>query len=253
VTFTADCLAGRRILVAGASSGLGREAAIQVARCGATVTLVGRNEARLAETAASLSGSGHRTVACDLSNTDAADALVKADVAEGGPLHGVFYAAGDSVLAPVRTTKTQHLEQVFGAAMFGAFGVARAVSRKGALADGGSLVFMSSVSASRGRRGMAAYSAAKAGIGGLVRTLALELAPRGIRVNAIAAGAVVTAMHKDFTDVVSEEMVGNYRDLHPLGFGRPEDIGSCVVFLMSDASRWITGQDLPVDGGYTAR
>lgn len=251
--FAPDCLAGRRILVTGASSGLGREAAIQVARCGATVILAGRNEERLAETASSLSGMGHRTVACDLSNADSADALLKGIVAEGGPLHGVFHSAGESVLAPVRTTKTQQLEQVFGAALFGAFGLARAASRKGALNDGGSLVFMSSVSATRGRRGMAAYSATKAGVGGLVRTLAIELAPRGIRVNAIAAGAVVTAMHEDFAGVVSEEMVRNYRDLHLLGFGRPEDIGYSVVFLMSDAARWITGQDLPVDGGYTAR
>lgn len=251
--FAPDCLADRRILVAGASSGLGRQVAIQMAECGAEVVLAGRNEARLAETLSAMAGTNHRIVLADLSSVDAADALVKTTVAAVGPLHGVFYSAGESALAPVRTTKAQHLEQVFGAGLFGAFGVARAASRKGALCDGGSLVFMSSVSATRGRRGMAAYSAAKAGIGGLIRALAIELAPRSIRANAIAAGAVVTAMHDAFAGTVSAEMVGNYRDLHLLGFGRPEDIGHCAVFLMSDASRWITGQSLAVDGGYTAK
>lgn len=251
--FAPDCLVGRRILVTGASSGLGREAAVQMSRCGATIILAGRSETRLGETRERLTGDHHQMVSADLSDADTADAMVKTTVAEGGPLHGVFYSAGESVLAPVRTTKTAQLEQVFGAGLFGAFGVARALSRKGALADGGSLAFMSSVSATRGRRGMAAYSATKAGIGGLVRSLAIELAPRGIRVNAIAAGAVVTAMHDEFAETVSEEMVNNYQDLHLLGFGRPEDIGYAAVFLMSDASRWITGQNLPVDGGYTAK
>lgn len=226
---------------------------MQLSRCGAQVILAGRNEARLAETRALLIGDGHSSVAADLADADAADAMTKTAVADGGPLHGVFYSAGESVLVPVRTTKTAQLEQVFGAGLFGAFGVARALSRKGALVDGGSMVFMSSVSATRGRRGMAAYSATKAGIGGLVRSLAVELAPRAIRVNAIAAGAVVTAMHDEFADTVSEQMVNNYQDLHLLGFGRPEDIGYAAVFLMSDASRWITGQNLPVDGGYTAK
>jgi NAD(P)-dependent dehydrogenase (short-subunit alcohol dehydrogenase family) len=251
--FASDCLAGRRILVTGASSGLGRATAVELSRAGATIVLAGRNEARLAAAAAELSGSGHQTVSADLSTADAADAMVKDAVAAGGPLHGLFYSAGESVLAPVRTTKAAQLEQVFGAGLFGAFGAARALSRKGAMVDGGSLAFMSSVSATRGRRGMAAYSATKAAIGGLVRTLAIELAPRAIRVNAIAAGAVVTAMHDEFAETVSEEMVANYKDLHLLGFGRPEDIGHAAVFLMSEASRWITGQNLPVDGGYTAK
>lgn len=251
--FASDCLAGRRILVTGGSSGLGRETAVQLSRCGASVLLAGRNEERLQQTRELMSGDGHALIAADLSDIDAADDMVKRAVSAGGALHGIFYSAGESVLAPVRTTKAQHIETVFGAGLFGAFGVARAASRKGALADGGSLVFMSSVSASRGRRGMAAYSAAKAAIGGLVRTLAIELAPRSVRVNAIAAGAVITAMHTDFAETVSDDMVSNYQDLHLLGFGQPEDIGYCAAFLMSDASRWITGQNLPVDGGYTAK
>ena len=251
--FARDCLSGKRILVTGASSGLGREAAIYLSRCGAQVVLAGRDETRLMATLAQLDGKGHETLNADISTADAADEMVKQAVATVGSLHGLFYSAGESVLAPVRATKSAQLEQAFGAGLFGAFGAARALSRKGAMADGGSIVFMSSVSATRGRRGMAAYSASKAAVGGLVRTLAIELAPRDIRVNAISAGAVVTAMHDQFADTVSDEMVTNYRDLHLLGFGRPEDIAYSAIFLMSEASRWITGQNLPIDGGYTAK
>ncbi|MEG8058644.1 SDR family oxidoreductase [Sphingomonas sp. 22L2VL55-3] len=131
--------------------------------------------------------------------------------------------------------------------------LARAISRKGVMSDGGSAVFMSSVSALRGRRGMVAYSSAKAATSGLVRALAIELAERGIRVNSIAAGAIETEMHHDFASSVSEEMVKNYRSLHPLGFGKSEDVAQAVLFLLSDAARWITGIDLSVDGGYAAK
>ena len=251
--FANDSLAGRTVVVTGASSGLGRQAAIAASHCGARIVLAGRNVERLDAVLHELNGEGHRTVSADLASMDAADALIKEIVADDGPIGGIFHSAGESALAPVRTTKQAQFDAVFGAGVAGAFGLARAASRKGAMHDGGSIVFMSSVSASRGRRGMAAYSAAKAAIGGLVRTLAIELAPRRIRVNAIAAGAVVTAMHTDFAESVSDDMVKNYEELHLLGFGKPEDVANAVLFLLSDASRWITGVNLPVDGGYTAK
>lgn len=251
--FAQDCLAGRRVLVTGASSGLGQATAILMSRCGASLVLCGRDRERLEATLLELTGNDHQLVAADLSSADSAFAMTKAAIAEGGPLHGVFYSAGQSIVTPVRLTKDKQLQDAFGAALFGAFGVARAVCGKGAMADGGSLIFMSSVSAVRGRQGMAAYSASKAGIGGLVRSLAVELAPRGIRANGIAAGAVATAMHENFAESVSAEMLANYRDLHPLGFGKPDDVANCAVFLMSEAARWVTGQDLLIDGGYAAK
>lgn len=251
--FAADSLAGRIVLVTGASSGLGRQTAIAASRCGARIVLVGRNVERLQAAERELEGAGHRVVAADVAAMDDADVLVKRVVAEEGPIHGIFHSAGESVLAPVRTTKQAQFDAVFAAGVSGAFGLARGASRKGAMHDGGSIVFMSSVSATRGRRGMAAYSAAKAAIGGLVRTLAIELAPRRIRVNAIAAGAVVTAMHTGFAESVSDEMVKNYEDLHLLGFGAPDDVANAGLFLLTDASRWITGVNMPVDGGYTAK
>lgn len=250
MTFATNALAGRRIVVAGASSGLGRAAAIVLANAGAELTLLGRNEARLREVAEATGGQAWRQV--DLSDDNAADAVIR-DIAKDAPIDGIFHSAGTSLVAPMRMTKTAQIDDLFGAAVYGALGVARAASRRGVLRDGASLVFMSSVSSLRGRRGMVAYSSAKAATSGLVRALAVELAERRIRVNSIAAGAIETEMHHDFANSVSEEMVRNYRDLHPLGFGRAQDIADAVLFLLSDASRWITGVDLSVDGGYAAK
>jgi NAD(P)-dependent dehydrogenase (short-subunit alcohol dehydrogenase family) len=251
--FAPDALAGRHILVTGASSGLGQEAAVHIARCGARVALVGRSEERLAQTAAMLEGEGHTTHSVDMS-----DAEVTADAVQGiakahGIFSGVFHSAGTALILPARVTKNRHLDDVFAAGVRGAFGVARAASKKAVLADGGSIVFMSSVSSLRGRPGMTAYSAAKAAVDGMARVLAAELADRRIRVNTIVAGGIETAMHMDFVNSVSDELVRNYQALHLLGFGRPEDIGNAAVFLLSEASRWITGTGLVVDGGYTAK
>lgn len=242
--------AGKRIVVAGASSGLGRAAALALGAAGAELVLLGRNEERLREVSGRTGG--HRWMSVDLTSDDAADDAIRS-IAADGALHGIFHSAGTSLVAPMRMTKTDQIRDLFGAAVFGALGVARAISRRGVMQDGGSAVFMSSVSALRGRRGMVAYSSSKAATSGMVRALAVELADRGIRVNAITAGAIETEMHHDFANSVSEEMVRNYRSLHPLGFGRAEDVANAVAFLLSDASRWITGIDLPVDGGYAAK
>ncbi|MBM3929031.1 MAG: SDR family oxidoreductase [Sphingomonadales bacterium] len=250
MTFAPNSFADRKILVAGASSGLGRAAALALAAAGAKLILLGRNENRLREVADAAGGQAWRSV--DLADDNAADAVIR-EVAADAPIDGIFHSAGTSLVAPMRMTKTAQINDLFGAAVYGALGVARAASRRGVMRDGGSLVFMSSVSSLRGRRGMVAYSSAKAATSGLVRALAVELADRGIRVNSIAAGAIETEMHHDFASAVSEEMVANYRNLHPLGFGRADDVAQAVMFLLSDASRWITGVDLSVDGGYAAK
>lgn len=241
---------GRRIVVSGASSGLGRAAALALAAAGAELVLLGRDEGRLRDVAAR--AGDQRWISVDLTSDDNADEAIR-DIARDGAIDGVFHAAGTSLVAPMRMTKSGQIDDLFGAAVFGALGVARAVSRKGVMRDGGSVVFMSSVSARRGRRGMVAYSAAKAATSGMVRALAIELADRAIRVNAITAGAIETEMHQDFANTVSDEMVRNYRNLHPLGFGRADDVANAVMFLLGDVSRWITGIDLPVDGGYAAK
>ncbi len=250
--FADNCLADRRILVTGASSGLGRAAAIALSGCGAQIIVTGRDEGRLEETRAQLSGSGHSAVTMDVRTADEMTDLVKSVVKEGGLLDGVFHAAGISMTLPVRLIKQQQIDDVFRSSVFGAFGITRAAAQKNVMNDGGSIIFMSSVSALKGHNGMTVYSSAKAAVDGLVRSAAMELAPRAIRVNSILCGAVYTEMYAREVDRMGPEWIASIGAKHPLGFGRTDDVSNAVIYLLSDASRWITGSALPIDGGYMA-
>ncbi len=251
--FAADSLAGRRFLVTGASSGLGRETAMLLSRCGATLALAARDEGRLAETLGLLAGEGHSTHAVDFDHADPASDSIVAMAKDRGAFDGIFHSAGTTLVLPIKLIKDRHLDEVFGANVRGAFGVARAAARKGVLNDGGSLVFMSSVAGVTGRPALSAYCAAKAAVDGMVRSLAVEFAPRRIRVNSITAGAVETAMHNEFVGSIGEAARKDYEDFHLLGFGQPEDVANAALFLLGDASRWITGTALAVDGGAAAK
>lgn len=169
-----------------------------------------------------------------------------------GQFDGIVHCAGVEVVAPLRLTS----DVQYRAAMMAAdstFAILRAAAAKGVMADGASIVLLSSVAAHRGTAGMVAYSAGKAAIEGMVRPAALELAPRKIRVNAIAAGAFLSPMHDRITRNMPPAAQDAYAAAHPLGFGLHDDVRDAVLYLLSDASRWITGTTMVVDGGYLAR
>jgi NAD(P)-dependent dehydrogenase (short-subunit alcohol dehydrogenase family) len=250
--FKDDALKGKRILVTGASSGIGRAAALQFADCGATVILSGRDLERLDATRMLMSGDDHVVALADCGNLDEVHDLLVAQTKDSGPVSAVFHAAGIASLRIAKLYNQQHIDSVFGAAVNGALGIAKACAKRKVLADGGSLIFMSSVAGYRGRAGMGTYAASKAAVGGLTRALAAEFAARCIRVNEIVAGAVETPMHENIVKNLDEAAHSAYRDLHLLGFGKSEDIAVVALFLASDASRWITGSSIAVDGGYMA-
>lgn len=252
LAFDRRCLDGRTVLVTGASSGLGRSAAIALSGRGARVILMGRDADRLAETGERLLGEGHVTVDAPIDDPDAFADLVKATAKTHRALDGVFHAAGTYVAMPARLTKAKHVDAMFDASVGGAYGLARAVSQKGVMNDGGSVVFMSSVAARRGNPGTIAYAGAKAAVLGLVPALAIELGARSIRVNAIVAGATETEMHMKTVANLPDSVVEGSARKHILGFGSPDDVANAVIFLLCDASRWITGTSLVVDGGYLA-
>lgn len=251
--FRGDALAGKHILVTGASSGIGRNAAAMIAACGARLALVGRNAERLERSLAALPGTDHRAAAADISSFDAAHDLLVRLAGEDGPFDGVFHAAGMAAVRMAKLLNVAHLDAMLGTATNGALGIAKACAKQPVMRDGGSILFMTSVAGQRGTAGMTAYSTAKAAIGGLTRSLAAELAPRGTRVNEIVAGAVETEMHASLTANLDGSAREAYRDLHLLGFGGPEDVSAAAVFLLSDAARWITGTSMVVDGGYMVR
>lgn len=251
--FDTQSLAGQMVLVTGASSGLGRDVARLLAKLGARVIAAGRSAERLAVTLEQLPPGGHASEIAALDSADAAADWLKGLVGKYGSFTGIFHGAGIELVRPIRLTKSAQIDELFGSSIFAALGLARAAAQKGAMSDGGSLVFMSSVAGQRGTAGMATYSAAKAAIDGLVRSLAAEMGPRGIRVNALAAGAVETEMHARLSATLGEAGLKDYEQRHLLGFGKPEDVSNAAAFLFSDASRWITGTTLVVDGGYLVR
>lgn len=187
-------LEGSRILVTGASSGLGRATALLASRMGTKLILTGRDVARLEETRALLSGDGHRAAACDLRATEEIPAWLKQVAAETGPLTGLAHAAGIQIVRPLRMLDDAVLNETMAVNLNSAFALTKAFRQRGVCADGGSVVLFSSVMGLTGQPGQAAYSASKGALISMCRSLALELARERIRINCVAPGLVETAM-----------------------------------------------------------
>lgn len=239
-------LEGKTILITGASSGIGRATAIACSKHGARMIVTGRNEARLAETQSMLAGEGHEAVVCNLTS----DEDVKALVGKLSKLDGIVHCAGTQQTCITKMLDKAKLQGLMDTNFFSAAVLNAALMKAKLLSKGTSVVFVSSAAASRvAEVGNAAYSASKGALSAYSRVLAAELAPRNIRVNTVAPGMVRTALMEKF-DVTEEEFLENEKQ-YPLGYGKPEDVASAIVFLLSNASRWITGTELLMDGGLT--
>lgn len=238
-------LAGKRILVTGASSGIGRATAIACAQMGARLVISGRNAERLAATLAELEGDDHTQVVADLAQQGDIDRLV----AEAGIVDGVVHAAGISKLTPFRMLSRAHLDEMFAANTYAPMLLTKGLLAKKRVAPKGSIVFIGSLAAHIGPLASSAYCASKAALLGAVRTLALEVAKQGIRANCIAPGYVRTPMLDGLNQ--SGGSIDEHAKLTPLGLGEPEDIAYAAVFYLSDASRWVTRNYFVVDGGLT--
>lgn len=242
---SAFSLEGKTVLVTGASSGIGRQIALSVAQAGAAVIASGRDEARLAALLAELDNPSHRVVRADLSNDEAIKGLAE----QAGKIDGVVHSAGVSALAPVRLATRSHVQSQLDLNYTGPLLLTQQLLLRNALTPGGSIVFISSISAHIGVQGVAAYGASKAALEGMARVLALEVAKKKIRVNCLAPGLVETPMLAAARSTTGglEETLAKY----PLGVGLPEDVANAVIYFLSVASRWVTGTTLVLDGGHT--
>jgi NAD(P)-dependent dehydrogenase (short-subunit alcohol dehydrogenase family) len=244
--------AGKRIVLSGASSGLGRAISIELARRGAQLILIGRNAERLEETARVLTGGGHQTLAMDLNRHE--DILTSLKNATNGKrLYGLCHSAGIVDLLPLSANKPERIKAVFAINYVAGMELARAVCRFDVMEEtGGSILFVASISATIGEPGKIAYAGSKGALVASARAMAIELARRKIRVNVISPGLVRTEMVERSSQVLTKDQVKAIEDAHPLGLGDPQDVAYAACFMLSPTSKWITGTDLIIDGGRTA-
>lgn len=241
-------LEGKTILVTGASSGIGRQTAIECSKIGANIVITARNEKRLSETLAALdtsNGQNHQMVIADLSSQEGVNALVDA-LPE---LNGVSLNAGIVKTLPVKFINNDDLQEVLNVNMMGPVLLTQRLLKKKKIGKGASVVFTSSIGGVMiSTVGNTMYGISKGGLNAFMKGFALEMAAKGIRSNSVNPGFVDTNILAAGT--ISEEQLEENKKRYPLGrFGKPEDIAYAIIYLLSDASSWVTGHTLVIDGG----
>lgn len=247
MTATDFSLAGKRILVTGASSGIGRATAILAAELGAQVVLTARRAEELEATRRQCAGGGHLVVPGDVTDSG----FLRELLARGAPLDGLAHVAGVCPIEPISGFDGRRAEAALRVNALAFAELMKHLSRPQFRAKAFSAVAVSSVSAVVGWSGGAVYCAAKGALSASVRALAAELAPRGVRVNAVCPSNVETPMFAAGAGRFGDPAALLKRQ--PLGLGRPEQVAAPICFLLSDAASFITGVNLPVDGGYLAQ
>lgn len=238
-------LEGKTILVTGASSGIGRATAIECSRMGATLVITGRDTGRLQETYDALEGTGHGQIIADLSVQEGIELLF----GQLSPLDGAVLCVGIGLTLPVQFSTREKFDRIFNTNFFSPVETSRLLYRKKILKPESSLVFIASIGGIYSfNYGNGIYGTSKAALNSFMQYCAHEFAVRKVRVNSIVPGMVETPLiHRD---TISEEQLKRYLAKYPLKrFGRPEDIAWGAIYLLSDASNWVTGTSMVIDGG----
>lgn len=242
----------KRVLITGASTGIGRACALLLSQLGAQLVLNGRNETALQETLSLLSGSGHITAPFDMINTDELCDWVKSLTKDHGYLDCFVHCAGVQITKPIRLFNQAFFDETMHVNLASAMAIAQGFRMKRDRSKQGSIVFVASIAGLIGQTGNTVYGASKAGLMSLTRGLSMEFLRDNIRVNCVAPALVDTDMatrtQKSITDAQYQHMLNQ----HPMGVGEPSDVANAVAFLLSDAAKWINSVTLPVEGGYLA-
>lgn len=242
-------LEGKRVLITGATSGIGRATALQCAAMGADVALLGRNASAMEEVVAAIDKDSTQSYLFDLRDKETLDALMP----QLPKFDGVVCNAGLVKSIVAKNCTAEDVIALFEVNVLSAIHLIQQVLEQKKLNKGASVVMMSSMSGVFcGLPGGSAYGATKAALSGYAKALALELAPRGIRVNTVHPGMIDTDLCKD--TALTQEQFDADKVNYPLGrYGTPEEVASAVVYLLSDATRWMTGTQLLLDGGYSVK
>lgn len=243
-------LTGKRILVTGATGGMGIETSIQLSKLGAKVVICGRNNEKLQEVYDRLEGNGHAKYVFDLSVVDSIESIIKKIVSECGEFHGFAHCAGIAPMRPLRMTKRENMIEVMDANLFSFIEIVRCITKKGCFADGGSIIAISSTASIQGKQSKVAYSASKAALDGAIRCLVCDLKKRRIRVNSVLPCWVNTRMYKNYIDRYPDTFeIQEIKERQYMGVTEPIEIANTIAFLLSDAAKTITGTSILIDGG----
>ena len=242
-------LTGKTILVTGAASGIGRATAKLCAEMGATLVLVDLNEKGLAETESEIKESVSATYALNLIDNEQVETMVSALP----KLDGVASNAGIVFSLLAKFNEQKDMEKIFNVNTFSHINLIQAFIKCRKLNKSASIVFTSSMSGVYcGIAGGSLYGATKAALAGYSKALALELAPRGIRVNTVHPGMIQTPLTQG--TALSQELLEEDSKNYPLGrYGKPEEVAAAIVYLLSEATVWMTGSQLLIDGGYSLK
>lgn len=238
-------LEGKKILITGASSGIGQATAIECSKLGAKVVIVGRNEERLQYTMSQLDGEGHKYIVCDLSDSEGLNRII-GDIPS---LDGLVNNAGIGNMSPISFIKEKDLEAVFRTNTFAPILLLKLLSKKKLLAKNSSVVFTSSVAGlGAASTGNGIYTASKGALSAFIKVAALEFATKNIRVNAVCPGMTRTPLIEN--ESVQEEELIKDMERYPLKrYAEPKEIAWGIIYLLSDASSFVTGDNLVIDGG----
>ena len=245
--FNPFSIEGKAIFITGASSGIGRATAIECSKMGARLMISGRNPVALQETFDQLEGNGHVQILADLVDAQAVANIVD----QLSALDGIVHCAGFTLTTPFQFVNERDLSAVMQVNFMAPTLISQALIKKKKLNKGASIVFISSVSGVYcSSVGGSMYSASKGAINGLVKGMALDLVSKGIRVNCVNPGMIDTNIFSE--GIITQEQLNEDKKRYPLNrYGKPEEVAYAIIYLLSDATKWITGSNLLIDGGYT--
>jgi len=247
-------LTDKTILITGASSGIGRQCAISCSQMGANIILFARDEDRLKETLDQLEEGDHLYYAFDITKYDEIEQKIVEAVSKIGKISGFIHSAGIEMTLPLPVMKSQEYEKMFAVNTISAFETARLLSKKKYLSsNAASFVFISSIMGTVGSPAQIAYSASKGALLAGSRSMSVELARKNIRVNTISPGYIQTKMWEEIKGKLTDKEFRRISKPYLLGLGEPSDVANACIYFLSDASKWVTGTNFIIDGGFCAQ